>query len=64
MLKKELQDKIDFIPTEALHILVISGIGKDAKDTYERAKATLDMLDIAVRMIISEKYYQKMSQEK
>lgn len=40
MLKKELQDKIDGIPTEALHILAISGMGKDAKDTYERAKAT------------------------
>ncbi|MEK7571635.1 MAG: hypothetical protein AAB553_05160 [Patescibacteria group bacterium] len=64
MLKKELQDKIDGIPTEALHILAISGMGKDAKDTYERAKATLGMLDIAVRMLISEMEQAKISKTK
>lgn len=61
MLKKELQEKIDAIPTEALHILAVSGIRKDAKDTYERAKETLGMLDIAVRILISEKEQVKIS---
>lgn len=51
---KEIKEKMDLISNEALHILAISGKGKDSKDTYERAQATLGMLDIAVRMLISE----------
>lgn len=54
MISKKMQAHIEEISQEAMHILKISGRGKDSKETYERAKATLEMIDIAVRMLISE----------
>lgn len=54
MLSKKMQIAAKKISQEAINILKISGSGKDSKDTYERAKSTLAMVDIAVRMLISE----------
>lgn len=54
MLSKKMQNEAKKISKEAVRVLKISGAGKDSKDTYERAKSTLAMLDIAIRMLISE----------
>lgn len=55
MLSKKMQDDVDQITKISMDILKMSGgYGKDYKETYERAQATLGMLDIGVRMLISE----------
>lgn len=54
MISDKMKDFGNKTSEEAIHILKISGISKDPKETYERAKDTLAMIDIAVRMLISE----------
>ena len=54
MLPKDLKKDAEQFVKEAAHIIKISGQGKNSEETYERAKSTLDMVEIAVRMLISD----------
>ena len=54
MVSKKMDNYIKKVSEEAVHVLKITEPGKDAKEMYENAKATLDMIDIAVRMLISD----------